>query len=273
MVTGSISVSVENARKFMMTLVGFQDQFTAKDLISKFRGIISSHVKDYISQIMINGMLSYFMMNAHLMEVSSVVKEKLDAVFENYGVKVQYFNIETIEVPVADYKKVQEAKERKSSRMIENYSWHDERRMLIAEKMASNPGTMGELNSTVSGLMVSSIVGHSIADIAREALDPSKSKHQPGVQNEEPAFGEPISSGGRKCKCGADLPVNANFCFQCGEQVSVDSHTVLCPACSRQVPKGNFCFNCGYRFGNICPNCGSSILEGSKFCMKCGTKL
>jgi membrane protease subunit (stomatin/prohibitin family) len=43
--------------------------------------------------------------------MSNVIKERLDAVFEEYGIKIQYFNIETIEVPEADYQKVSEAKE------------------------------------------------------------------------------------------------------------------------------------------------------------------
>lgn len=78
MANGSMSVSVENSRKFMLKIVGFRDRFTPDDLIAKFRGIISSHVKDCISKIMINGMLSYFMMNAHLFELSGVIKERLD---------------------------------------------------------------------------------------------------------------------------------------------------------------------------------------------------
>lgn len=118
MANGSMSVSVENSRKFMLKIVGFRDRFTPDDLIAKFRGIISSHVKDCISKIMINGMLSYFMMNAHLFELSGVIKERLDKVFEEYGVRIEFFNIETIEVPEADYKKVSEAKERRTSRLI-----------------------------------------------------------------------------------------------------------------------------------------------------------
>ena len=82
MANGSMTISVENSRKFMLKAVGFRDRFDATELISKFRGIISSHVKDYISKIMINGKLSYFMMNAHLFELSGVIKEKLDVIFE-----------------------------------------------------------------------------------------------------------------------------------------------------------------------------------------------
>lgn len=151
MANGSMSISVSESRKFMLKMVGFRDRFDPEDLISKFRGIISSHVKDCISKIMINGMLSYFMMNANLFELSGVIKERLDAIFDEYGIKIQYFNIETIEVPEADYKKVSEAKERRTSRMIEGYTWQEERQMMIAEKFAGNEGTMGNVGGAVGG--------------------------------------------------------------------------------------------------------------------------
>ena len=119
---------------------------------------------------MINGMLSYFMMNAHLFELSGVIKERLDKVFEEYGVRIEFFNIETIEVPEADYKKVSEAKERRTSRLIEGYTCQEERQMVIAEKFASNQGTMGN----IGGFMMGGAMGGSIVDIARSALDPEK---------------------------------------------------------------------------------------------------
>ena len=107
----SASVILITMAVLLVLLLRGNDRFDATELISKVRGIISSHVKDYISKIMINGKLSYFMMNAHLFELSGVIKEKLDVIFEEYGIRIQYFNLETIEVPEADYKKVSEAKE------------------------------------------------------------------------------------------------------------------------------------------------------------------
>ena len=39
------------ARKFMLKLVGFRDNFDAEEMISKFRGIIKQYVKSAISKI------------------------------------------------------------------------------------------------------------------------------------------------------------------------------------------------------------------------------
>ena len=298
MANGSISVSVENSRKFMLKIVSFRDRFTPEDLVAKFRGIISSHVKDCISKIMINGMLSYFMMNAHLFELSGVIKERLDTIFEGYGIKIEFFNIETIEVPEADYKKVSEAKEHRTSRMIEGYTWQEERQMMIAEKFAGNQGTMGDIGGAVGGFMMGGAMGGSIVEIARDALDPKKIPNQPPRKDvagdharpntprgpidvddffkpkQVPNTPEaPATTGARKCKCGADLPENAKFCLECGEKVPEDTNTVICPDCGKRIPKAKFCPECGHRFSNNCPNCGKPLVDGAKFCMECGTKL
>lgn len=295
MANGSMSISVENSRKFMLKIVGFRDRFTPDDLISKFRGIISTHVKDCISKIMINGMLSYFMMNAHLFELSSVIKERLDKIFEDYGVKIQFFNIETIEVPESDYRKVSEAKERRTSRLIEGYTWQEERQMMIAEKFAGNEGTIGGVGGAVGGFMMGGAMGGSIVEIARNALDsqniptgkPPKDAAGTGshvgngptsIDVEEffkPKTDDETGSSSGKCpKCGAELPENAKFCLNCGERVpAADDDTVICPECGKRVPKAKFCPECGHKFGNTCPNCGAALADGAKFCMECGTKL
>lgn len=296
MANGSMSISVDNSRKFVLKMVGFRDNFSNDELISKFRGIISSHVKDCISKIMINGMLSYFMMNAHLFELSGVIKERLDVIFEEYGIKIQYFNMETIEVPEADYKKVSEAKERRTSRMIEGYTWQEERQMMIAEKFAGNEGTMGNVGGAVGGFMMGGAMGGSIVDIARNALDPEKipkEKSPKDAAGTHPRPGQgpgkidvneffkpkdkstdPATDGEKCPKCGADLPPNSKFCLSCGERIQHDNNMVVCPNCGKTVPKGKFCFECGYKFSaNTCPKCGAALPEGAKFCLECGERL
>ncbi len=47
-----------------------------------------------------------------------------------------------------------------------------------------------------------------------------------------------------------------------------------CPNCGSPVPPGTkFCPNCGNKVGNFCPNCGGELAPGAKFCPNCGAKL
>lgn len=298
MANGSMSISVSDSRKFMLKLVGFRDEFDPEDLIAKFRGIISTHVKDCISKIMINGMLSYFMMNVHLFELSSVIKERLDAIFEEYGICIQYFNIETIEVPEADYKKVSEAKERRTSRLIEGYTWQEERQMMIAEKFASNEGMIGNMGGVVGGFMAGGVMGNSIIDIAKNALSPENipmerspkdamgtkshigtSTMNLNVQNffnqQEEIKEKQDNNVGQCTNCGEELPEGAKFCLNCGEKVEkVDNNMICCPECGKLVLKGKFCLECGHKFAtNTCVKCGSTLPEGAKFCLECGERV
>ena len=63
-------------------------------------------------------MLSYFMISANVMELSAVVKERLDAIFDEYGIGINYFNIETVDVPPEDYAQVAGAKQRAARQKI-----------------------------------------------------------------------------------------------------------------------------------------------------------
>ena len=79
-----------------------------------------------------------------------------------------------------------------------------------------------------------------------------------------------------KCaKCGAPLPENAKFCFECGEKVApaIPEGMVMCPDCKNIVVKGKFCPECGHKFVTTCPKCGATLADGAKFCFECGEKI
>lgn len=274
MLHGSISFQVSDSRKFMLKVVGFRDQFTAEDLTGKFRGVISSHVKDSISKIMINGMVSYFTINSNLFEISQVIKEKLDSIFEDYGIEIKFFNIETIEVPDKDYDAVSKAKERRTGRIIEGYTWQEERQMVIAEKFAGNEGSMGNVGGAVGGFMMGGALGGTISDIARSALSEEripKDKPPKDVTGAAPVGRSPldfnVSSFFDDAKAVDVNRVEA-------QQPVIDHSEKYCTSCGANVPDvAMFCSKCGQKLSKTCPNCNTSLNADSAFCHKCGTKI
>lgn len=274
MLHGSISFQVSDSRKFMLKVVGFRDQFTAEDLTGKFRGVISSHVKDSISKIMINGMVSYFTINSNLFEISQVIKEKLDSIFEDYGIEIKFFNIETIEVPDKDYDAVSKAKERRTGRIIEGYTWQEERQMVIAEKFAGNEGSMGNVGGAVGGFMMGGALGGTISDIARSALSEER------IPKDKP----PKDVTGAAPVGRSSLDFNVSSFFDDAKAVDVnrveaqqpviDHSEKYCTSCGANVPDvAMFCSKCGQKLSKTCPNCNTSLNADSAFCHKCGTKI
>lgn len=294
---GTMSISVEESRKFMLKLVGFRDKFDPDTLIKKFRGIITAHVKNFLSKMMISGKVGFLTVSQNLFELSGIVKGFLDEKFEEYGITVHSFNIEEVTVPKEDYDSVSKAKERRTSRIIEGYNWREEQQMTIAEAFAKNEGTMGSIGGAMGGFMMGSALGGGVTDIVRSAMEPAAGpssvppKDVAGISSPMSTVGtspfdvqgffspkqenspKPEAQNSGVCiKCGAGLPDNAKFCFECGEKVSVPmgSH---CPSCGEITPPGKFCLHCGTPISRKCPQCGTAVPAGGKFCLECGERL
>ena len=281
-------INDDGARQFMLKLVGFRDNFDADEMISKFRGIIKQYVKSAISKIMNIGKVSYFDMNENLFEISGVVKEQLIPIFADYGIDVLQFNIESITVPDEDFDAVKKAKERRTSRIIEGYTWQEERQMDVAQTFAGNQGTMGNIGGAVGGFMMGGAFGGSVAEMARNALDPSriptenpptdarnskspiddrsakpfdvagfmgnytkKEEDTPNASQSETTQTEPNTAP-------SQMTAGGKFCTKCGHPLAPDAR--FCDQCGEKVQGGNTCSNCGYEFTDdmiFCPRCGT----------------
>ena len=298
MLHGTVAISVGDTRKFMLKLVGFRKDFQPEDVVNNFKGLISAHVKDCISKIMINGKVGFFQMNANLLEVSGIVQERLNQIFDEYGMVIQYFNIESIEVPDKDYDTVKAAKERRAGRIIEGYSWQEEKQMDIAKTFAGNEGSMGAMGGMMGGMMGGAMMGGTISELARNALSSDRIPTQApphdvrsaspmnpmgNAQNiremmnagtkAAPAQVQPSSPfGGQNMGMGFD--VDSDFDSAPTVIGTPSAGGKFCPNCgSPVVPGAKFCSNCGQKISTGCPNCGAPVDPGAKFCNQCGQKL
>ena len=306
MLRGNIALAVEDSRKFLLKLVGLRSNFRPEDVVDKFKGLISSHVKDLISKLMIQHRVGFFTMQAQLMEVSAAVKQRLDAIFEDYGLAIHFFNIESIDVPEKDYDTVKEAKERRASRLIEGITIQEENVYGILKTFAANEGAMGTAGGMMTGMAMGGVMGGVMTDLANSVLSNTQDRSSNtvagaaqnhnnhfGGQNQggfggqaqqtgfgggfavDSDFGAPQASQGSVCACGAVLAPDAKFCAECGAKV-VKPQGNVCPQCGSPVaPGAKFCMECGCKLAKAthCPECGAELTPGAKFCMECGHKL
>lgn len=295
MLHGTVAISVGDSRKFMLKLVGFRQGFNPDDVVKNFRGLISAHVKDCISKIMINGRIGFFQMNANLMEVSGVVQERLTQIFEEYGIIIHFFNIESIEVPDKDYEAVKAAKERRASRIIEGYTWQEEKQMDIAKTFAGNEGTMGGVGGMMGGMMGGAMMGGTIAELARSVMSGDRIPTQTpppdmrSVSSSGTVAGvlnvRNMMQGGAAAAPAQTQPANPMGGFDVDSNFGAAAPAPspapaapaggkFCPNCGNPVGANmRFCSNCGTPLARSCPNCGGAVEQNDKFCPNCGQKL
>lgn len=267
---GQFGLRVENSRKLLVKLVGTTNRFDKETLVTYFRGLLMTHIKDYLSQMMVERQISFLEVHSHITEASASIKDQLLPLFSEFGLGVVNFFVNSISVPNDDpglmriRNALAAAKERellakgKRAEMdIVGYTYQQQRSFEVLDKAAANEGAAGTIMGAGMGLGMGFGVGGTVGGVMNDAM-----------KNIRPGAGaEAIACP----KCGAALPPNAKFCLSCGERVAPEE-TMLCPACGKPTPKGNFCLSCGAPLAAACPDCGKPVPNASKFCPECGHK-
>ncbi len=296
---GEMCLRVSNGRQLLVKVVGTEKLIDQGALVDKFRAFLMLRLKNYLVSLIRQEKLSVFELDEQLERISGDLHTKLKDDFADYGVSLERFFVTNIVKPEDDrdykrfkelhfrqYADVTEAKLRQQiglidqqtkaqqmvieaegiarKRSLEGYTYQDERRFDVAEKIAENESA-GQFSNMGIGLGmaagVGGAVGSSIGGMFAGAMNPA-----PAVPVENAVC----------AKCGAVLGANAKFCPECGEKYvpPAASGTVECPGCHKQVAQGKFCPECGMKLeAPVCPQCSCKVAPGAKFCPECGCKL
>lgn len=287
---GEMNLHIEHGKKFLMKVVGTENEISQDKLRVFFKGILMMRLKQYLAELLCENKICVFVIDKYLDKISEDVKNRLKDFFEDYGIVLDRFLVTGVVKPEDDanykrfrdlfYKKyllVEEAQLRQqvsvieqetqakrmdieskalaSKRQREGYSFQDEQNYDLIKHAMSNPGTECEL--TFDGL--------------KELVPPSSaSQNDGGLANDLSANQQ------NKCsKCGSILSDRALFCSRCGTPVTTEANTkmIQCPSCGKTVPLLSHCQACGVHFVYECPNCGGDIPIDASFCPKCGLKI
>ena len=85
-------------------------------------------------------------------------------------------------------------------------------------------------------------------------------------------FGSFSSSGSERCRYNQNQQPYPNQGYP--QQSVAQGSSQVCPNCGTQVPAGSkFCLSCGAKMNTavFCTNCGKPVPPGSKFCPQCGS--
>ncbi len=265
---GAYTIQIDDGKKFFLKFVQSNTtSLSATDVATAMRAPINQSIKATIAQV-INAMPGEIIgICSQQEEIAQTATSKLEGTFEEYGVRLVNFYIESIEVADdASRKALEEARAKRITTVIEaqgekarldtlGITWAQSESASIMHDAAKNEGIAGAGMGLGMGVGMGVGMGGAFGQMATNTLTPlTGSNQQPGDPQITPP--QPQQGGGDrfsektpqkegiKCKCGEIVPAGSKFCPNCGERLTL-----------------------------TCPDCNSPIAPGSKFCNECGRRL
>lgn len=235
---GIFGLQIDDAKRFLVKLVGTLPAFTKNDIVRYFRGVYVSKVKDAISTYIVEHKVGILEINMYLDELSDYLRERIAPTMADYGISLTNFYVNDISVPEDDPAVVslKQTLAKRAEMNIIGYNYVQERSFDTLEGAATNPGSgssdlMGAGLGLGMGFGMGGGFGSAFADMARNL--------------------SPLGQELRCPSCGTAMAQGQKFCGQCGRPASTPPAK---PAASAR----------------FCTQCGEPMPEGAYFCGRCG---
>lgn len=240
--SGTIEFKIFDSRKFLVNVVGTQEELSKNDLIRYFKGKIITKVKSYLARIL--NEISYLNVTAHLDELSEALKNELKNYFEEFGIELHNFYISNVIIPKKESKQLKKVLNKKLEYGTLDYSWADEQIAEISKKYAENPGHNDGVSGMITEIPLAFAFGQMLKDnMLGNLSQPFEDKTQ--AFNSKPNFSSNNENNEFCFKCGAKLKEGSLFCSKCGTNLNTN---LTCEKCGNEISDDDvFCNKCGYK--------------------------
>lgn len=238
---GVFGLQIDDAKRFLVKLVGTLPAFTKNDIVRYFRGVYVSKVKDAISTYIVERKVGILEINMYLDELSDYLRERIAPVMADYGISLTNFFVSDISVPEDDPAVVslKQTLAKRAEMNIIGYNYVQERSFDTLEGAATNPGSgspdlMGAGLGLGMGLGMGGGFGGAFASMAQN-----------------------LSLNGQNLRCpscDATIVQGQKFCSQCGRPTDAPP---AAPATS----------------AGFCAQCGAALSDEARFCARCGAQI
>ena len=166
-VQGQFAVQVADSRKFLMSLVGTIEQFDQNTLMSYFRGILMTNIKDYIVKQFTDRNLSFLEIQGNLKTISDGIGDIVVKEFDQYGIRLVNFNVIDISPSERDgsYTRLKQVLEKRAEMEVLGYNYQQERTYNILDSAAANEGISSEFIGAGMGLGMGVNIGNTIGGL------------------------------------------------------------------------------------------------------------
>lgn len=171
---GQYGIRVSQPRLFLETLVGNQTAFSLQKVDMYFKGKMMASLSNILSTKISQDRISILSINSHLLDMSSYIRQQLDSEFDKYGLRLESFEIMSVNVPEDDpsFQKLKEAKDMAARIKITGRDIYQMQRSFdVMEKAASNEGgNVGSMMGVGMGLGAGVNIGNQMGNMAAQTL-------------------------------------------------------------------------------------------------------
>jgi membrane protease subunit (stomatin/prohibitin family) len=275
---GQYGLSVSDAEKFLLKMVGTKEVFTETDLLSQAYGEFCTKAKSLLIQFMTQRHVGFKSISAHLDELSQYLKTALMPFWDEYGLTMTkcYVNDVSIDTSTPEGQKVAAALASQASMSITGHSWQQEQMFGVANSAVDQISNAAGGNGLIAGIMAMNMMSGSMGG---GLMQPHG--NQPTFSGTTPTGGAPAPVGSTQppvrevycANCSKKHLTTERFCPHCGSEYHP------CPKCGTDNPtNARRCVSCGTPLqqsteGNVCPRCGAVVPISARFCPQCGQKM
>jgi membrane protease subunit (stomatin/prohibitin family) len=150
---GQYGIRVDDAKRFLLKLVGTLPAFDTDTLSDYLRGLLTTRIKTNIANAILGSGLSVLEIAPRLDALSDALEASLAADIAEYGIAVTQFNIHSINMPEDDpaVETLKAALAKRAEMSIVGFDYQQQRRFDVMETAAANEGSAGVLMSAGLG--------------------------------------------------------------------------------------------------------------------------
>lgn len=196
---GSYKIQIDNAGKFLETLVGNNVQYQAQeDLNQYFITQFQSKIKSAIAKELMRSEIEVLGIDARLDEYSELIKPQIQEILETNGLKCVAFAIMAIDIDdanglrekydqigISQLETIRSAQAQKVALDTLGINWAQQQSVDILKTMAANPGNIA--SEVGAGLAMGVAAGNTLGSMANKMFsNVSEMNQQTAVVNEDP---------------------------------------------------------------------------------------
>lgn len=145
---GSYKINIEDSAKFLTKLIGNNIPFkTQAELTTFFRSEFMMHIKSKLAEAIKTSGEELIGINSRQAEIAAIISRTIGTIFDDYGINLQSFSIESIDV--VDNENRQKLEDAISSQGVFGIlgdNWDKQKQYELMKDIANNPNSGGMAN-------------------------------------------------------------------------------------------------------------------------------